>query len=67
MEQQGTIHEERIVMLTVALNAGTASFEVDNGIGFMPIPLDATGVQNVFVRPCRYRIITTGAAVVGIS
>jgi hypothetical protein len=67
MDQKGAIPDERIVMLTIALNGGTASLDIDNGIGFTSIPLETDGVQNIFVRPCAYQITTTGGALVGIS
>jgi hypothetical protein len=69
MESEGIIHLEQYVLLTVALNGGTASLDIKNSeaVGYQSINLDEDSVKVVFLRPCEYKITTTGGAVVGIS
>ena len=69
MNATGTIHVERYVMATVLLSGGTAELQVKNDdvVGFASIPLTTDGAHIIFLGPCEYQVVTTGAAAVGLS
>jgi hypothetical protein len=67
MQNSGQLHDQGYIMATVQLNGGTAQLEVNNGIGYTAIPFDEDGVHTLYLKPCEYRVVTTGGALVGLS